>query len=230
MSTIKKHISLLLSVCLLLCAALLGACAAGVNTKPVYDADGRLLEPESYGRVKLGQYKGLDVTETIVTASETALQISMEYERENFPDMSEDELKAYCEQKLADEMAKLAKDDAVAELVNKAIDNSSFSLNETAVEYHFQERLKYYQDMADVYGMSIEEFAANIVRNPDNFESEIRLFAEQTVKLVLLSEAIVEKEKLPYDASLTGDDAKSEMIDLASECIYKYADVNRVVN
>ena len=101
MSIIKKHISLLLSVCLLLCAALLGACAAGVNTKPVYDADGRLLEPESYGRVKLGQYKGLDVTETIVTASETALQISMEYERENFPDMSE-----YCREKISSERLK----------------------------------------------------------------------------------------------------------------------------
>ncbi len=222
----KKLICVLLALTLL--AALFTACSR-VTTKPVYDADGRLLEPDSYGKVRLGKYKGLEATETIVTASEQALKISMDYERGNFPDMSDSELEAYCRQKLSDEMAKLAKDDAVAELVNQAIDNSEYVLNETAVEYHYQERMKYYQDMADVYNMTIEEFAANIVKNPDNFESEIRLFATQTVKLVLLAEAIVKAEGLQYDQSLTGDDAKSEKIDLAKEFIYNNAHIDRVV-
>ena len=228
-TNVKKIISILLALALIFAACALGGCSGRETTDPVYDSEGKLLEPDQYGKVKLGEYKGLSVTETIVTPSEKALEISMDYEKDQHPELSEEELKAFCEKKLADEMAQLGKNDAVAELVNQAIENSKFKLNETAVQYHFNERMEYYQDMADVYNMSIEEFAANIVKNPDNFEEEIRLFASQTVKLVLLAEAIVETENLPYDASLTGDDAKSEKIDIAKEFIYQNAIIDRVV-
>lgn len=73
---------LLKTSAILFFAILISLCFAGcasVTTEPQYDAEGNLLEPESYGKVSLGNYKNLKAKETILEVTDEDVQIEIDY-------------------------------------------------------------------------------------------------------------------------------------------------------
>lgn len=89
------------------------------------------------------------------------------------------------------------------EVLQKAIDNSEFKLNEEAVEAQYNDQMNYYNSFAQMYGTTPETLFG---MTAEQMETEVRTAAETTVKRQLLLEAIAEKE------GLTVEDADREAV------------------
>lgn len=89
------------------------------------------------------------------------------------------------------------------EVLQLAIDNSEFSLNEAAVESQYNDQMNYYNGVAQMYGTTPDVLFG---MTSEELEAEVRSAAEMTVKRQLLLEAIAEKE------GLTVEDADREAV------------------
>lgn len=89
------------------------------------------------------------------------------------------------------------------EVLQLAIDNSEFNLNEKAVEEQYDDQMNYYNSFAQMYGTTPETLFG---MTAEQLETEVRNASEMTVKRQLLLEAIAEKE------GLTVEDADREAV------------------
>lgn len=89
------------------------------------------------------------------------------------------------------------------EVLQLAIDNSEFNLNEEAIESQYNDQMNYYNSFAQMYGTTPDVLFG---MTSEELEAEVRSAAEMTVKRQLLLEAIAEKE------GLTVEDADREAV------------------
>ena len=80
-----------------------------------------------------------------------------------------------------------------------ATDNSQFRLNEKLVEEQYENQISYLTAMAQIYGMTIEDYAAMSDMTKEEMEKEIRNSVETSMKVQLLVKAIAEKENLQVE-------------------------------
>ncbi len=82
-----------------------------------------------------------------------------------------------------------------------AVDNSRFSLNEEVVDEQYNQQMEYMSSMAQMYGMTMDDYAAMAGLSVEEMEKELRDNVETSIKVQLLVNAIAEKEGLQVEDS-----------------------------
>ncbi|TWH56750.1 trigger factor [Desulfitobacterium sp. LBE] len=88
------------------------------------------------------------------------------------------------------------------EVIETAINNSTFTLDETEVEEAYNEMVEYYTSLAGSYGTDLETYASSLAMTLDDLYAELKTTAEDTLKQELFFEALIAAEQL----NITEDD------------------------
>ena len=97
-------------------------------------------------------------------------------------------------------MEKNAEDAAVQAaqqtLTSMAVSNSTFELNQEAVDFQFNELWNMYDQYAQMYGTTIEDYFGMYGMTVEEAKTELTTYAEEICKSKILVDAIFEKENL----------------------------------
>ncbi|HHY27840.1 MAG TPA: trigger factor [Desulfitobacterium dehalogenans] len=88
------------------------------------------------------------------------------------------------------------------EVIEAAINNSTFTLDETEIEETYNEMVDYYTSLADSYGIDLETYASHLSMTLDDLYAELKTNAEDTIKQELFFDALIAAEQL----NITEDD------------------------
>lgn len=86
-----------------------------------------------------------------------------------------------------------------ADAMQAVIDSSEFDINPDAIEEQYQEQLSYYTGMVEMYGMTMADYVSRYGMTEEDFQNELRTYAEEVLKQQLLIDAIAEAEKLQVE-------------------------------
>ncbi len=155
--------------------------------------------PEQYGSQELaGQAVVFDVTVNgIEEKRDAVLDINFVQRMTDFNTV--DEFRADTLADLEMEKQELAERQLGNDVFLAAVENSQFRLNEDLVQEQYESQISYLTAMAQMYGMTIEDYASMSDMTKEEMEKEIRNNVEISMKVQLLVQAIGEKENLQVE-------------------------------
>ena len=155
--------------------------------------------PEQYDSQELaGQAVVFDVTVNGIEEKRDAV-LDLNFVQRMTDFNSVDEFRADTLADLELEKMEMAEQQLGNDVFIAATDNSQFRLNEKLVEEHYENQISYLTAMAQIYGMTIEDYAAMSDMTKEEMEKEIRNSVETSMKVQLLVKAIAEKENLQVE-------------------------------
>lgn len=155
--------------------------------------------PEQYGSQELaGQAVVFDVTVNGIEEKRDAV-LDLNFVQRMTDFNSVDEFRADTLADLELEKMEMAEQQLGNDVFIAATDNSQFRLNEKLVEEQYENQISYLTAMAQIYGMTIEDYAAMSDMTKEEMEKEIRNNVETSMKVQLLVKAIAEKENLQVE-------------------------------
>lgn len=131
-----------------------------------------------------------------------------------------------------------ANQQAQQQALKAVIDSSEFSPSQEALDYEFQNMVMQYKDMAGSTGQEYETFVKEYYSmTKDEFETELKTYAEEIVKQRLVIDEIANQEKLVVEekdyeilTELYGQDKESLIASYGQEAIDSSAKLYKVVN
>ena len=155
--------------------------------------------PEQYDSQELaGQAVVFDVTVNGIEEKRDAV-LDLNFVQRMTDFNSVDEFRADTLADLELEKMEMAEQQLGNDVFIAATDNSQFRLNEKLVEEQYENQISYLTAMAQIYGMTIEDYAAMSDMTKEEMEKEIRNSVETSMKVQLLVKAIAEKENLQVE-------------------------------
>ena len=155
--------------------------------------------PEQYDSQELaGQAVVFDVTVNGIEEKRDAV-LDLNFVQRMTDFNSVDEFRADTLADLELEKMEMAEQQLGNDVFIAATDNSQFRLNEKLVEEQYENQISYLTAMAQIYGMTIEDYAAMSDMTKEEMEKEIRNNVETSMKVQLLVKAIAEKENLQVE-------------------------------
>lgn len=155
--------------------------------------------PEQYGSQELaGKAVVFDVTVNGIEEKRDAV-LDLNFVQRMTDFNSVDEFRADTLADLELEKMEMAEQQLGNDVFIAATDNSQFRLNEKLVEEQYENQISYLTAMAQIYGMTIEDYAAMSDMTKEEMEKEIRNSVETSMKVQLLVKAIAEKENLQVE-------------------------------
>ena len=155
--------------------------------------------PEQYGSQELaGKAVVFDVTVNGIEEKRDAV-LDLNFVQRMTDFNSVDEFRADTLADLELEKMEMAEQQLGNDVFIAATDNSQFRLNEKLVEEQYENQISYLTAMAQIYGMTIEDYAAMSDMTKEEMEKEIRNNVETSMKVQLLVKAIAEKENLQVE-------------------------------
>ena len=164
--------------------------------------------PEQYDSQELaGQAVVFDVTVNGIEEKRDAV-LDLNFVQRMTDFNSVDEFRADTLADLELEKMEMAEQQLGNDVFIAATDNSQFRLNEKLVEEQYENQISYLTAMAQIYGMTIEDYAAMSDMTKEEMEKEIRNSVETSMKVQLLVKAIAEKENLQVEDADREEDAR----------------------
>ncbi len=155
--------------------------------------------PEQYDSQELaGQAVVFDVTVNGIEEKRDAV-LDLNFVQRMTDFNSVDEFRADTLADLELEKMEMAEQQLGNDVFIAATDNSQFRLNEKLFEEQYENQISYLTAMAQIYGMTIEDYAAMSDMTKEEMEKEIRNSVETSMKVQLLVKAIAEKENLQVE-------------------------------
>ncbi|MBD5545576.1 MAG: trigger factor [Lachnospiraceae bacterium] len=113
-----------------------------------------------------------------------------------------------------------AEEEAREALIEEIISNSTFELVEDDVTAYREALIEEYESYAEMYGISYGDFLEMFMETTEEeFEEESRTMAEDSIKLILVCQAVIDKENL----GVTEKEYKKAVKEMAEE--YEYDSV-----
>ena len=99
-------------------------------------------------------------------------------------------------QDLQQQKEKEAEQKALEQILQKALAGCGFNMNPNDTKEYYNEFVTYYQQMADLYGYTLEDYIAAMGTNMDAFEDAANRYAQDSLASKLFYQKVAEKEKL----------------------------------
>lgn len=188
---------------------------------------------------KLGEYKGItysydpnrvptdqevrdEMMATIEMYDETELSEKVVTEVLGYDSMKEFESET--KEELTDTLREEEYTNACEKLLLSVIEKSEFEIDDSEVDAMTQETLDYYESMAGYFGVTFEELVTDyFCETMDELKAETRNESLNTIKGVLITEAIIKAEKI--DVKALWDNTVSSILDeYGYEDAWEYVD------
>ena len=89
-----------------------------------------------------------------------------------------------------------AKSTQMNEVVEAAMNNATFNLNDSEVEEKYNEMLEYYTSVAKSYGVDLTTYVSAYSMTLEDFQAQLKSSAEDTIKQELFFDALIAAEKI----------------------------------
>lgn len=124
-------------------------------------------------------------------------ELTDEFVKENLEYENVEAFREATRNNLVESGMETADEDARNALMEEIIDNSKFELVEEEVSQYREELIAEYQSYAEMYGMSYGDFLEMFMGTTEEaFEEESKGMAENSIKTILIYQAIIDKENL----------------------------------
>lgn len=124
-------------------------------------------------------------------------ELTDEFVKENLEYENVEAFREATRNNLVESGMETADEDARNALMDEIIDNSKFELVEEEVSQYREELIAEYQSYAEMYGMSYGDFLEMFMGTTEEaFEEESKGMAENSIKTILIYQAIIDKENL----------------------------------
>ena len=192
--------------------------------------------PEDYGNTDLaGQAVVFDVTvNKIEEVKEAVLDDSFVQRISDFATVDEFRADTLASMKKAKEQQ--AEQQFESDVFLAAMNNTTFDVNPAAVDQQYNNQMSSYENMVQMYGMTIKDYASMYGMTEEEFKTQLRSSAELAVKQQILIKAIAKKEKLKVEdadreivAEQMGTDLKTLQDTYTSEKVDEAALMYKVV-
>lgn len=147
-------------------------------------------------------------------------ELTDEFVKENLEYENVEAFREATRNNLVESGMETADEDARNALMEEIIDNSKFELVEEEVSQYREELIAEYQSYAEMYGMSYGDLLEMFMGTTEEaFEEESKGMAENSIKTILIYQAIIDKENL----GVTEKEYQKKVKEMAKE--YEYDSV-----
>lgn len=147
-------------------------------------------------------------------------ELTDEFVKENLEYENIEAFREATREELVESEMESAEEYAQTELIDEIISNSTFELVEDEVSAYREAMIEEYESYAEMYGMSYGDFLEMFMdTTEEEFEAGSREMAEESIKTILVYQAIIEQE----DLGITEKEYKKAVKEMAEE--YEYDSV-----
>lgn len=124
-------------------------------------------------------------------------ELTDEFVKENLEYENVEAFREATKNNLVESGMETAEEDARNAMIEEIIENSKFELVEEEVSQYREEMIAEYQSYAEMYGMSYGDFLEMFMGTTEEaFEEDSKGMAEDSIKTILIYQAIIDKENL----------------------------------